>query len=117
MNSAERAARLSLVHVDDIRPPPGVGGWGWRVLGREVQLRNKRLPHLRLDLTVTEAHDLIDTLILAVDEHAARPVVRASLWGRFVDWLARNSWRRKHAFEQAEAMRLLAEEFAEKGGW
>lgn len=117
MDSAERVARLELVQVDDIRPPPGVGGWGWRVIGNELQFRNKKLPHLRLDLTTSEALWLQQTLSIALGEWAARPVVRVSWLRRFGDWLARRTWRRKHAFEQAEAMKALSEEFQTRGGW
>lgn len=114
--SAERAARLMLVNTE---PPPvsGVGGWRFRVVGPEVQLRNARLPHLRMDLLLTEACDLTDTLCLAVSELKSHPVVRVSWLRRGLDWLARRSWRRRHAVEQAAALKALADEFRANGGW
>lgn len=116
MTSAERAARLVLVNTE---PPPvmGAGGWRFRIAGRELQLRNARLPHLRMDLLLTEACDLADAIHMAVSEFKSYPAVRVSWWSRFVDWLARRTWNRKHAIERAAALKALADEFKTTGGW
>lgn len=119
IDSATRAARLSLVSKEVVAPE-GVGGWRFRIVGhgREIQLRNKRLPHLRLDMTTTEAHDLASSIGMALDEASLMPVVRVSPWARFVDWFARWTWRRAHRVEQEHALAELAKEFREsKGGW
>jgi hypothetical protein len=118
MTPAERVERLLFVVPADAEVPTGVGGWRLRIVGSEIQLRNKRLPHLRLDLLPSEAADLRETLSDALLEVSLRPSVKVSWWQRVSDWLARRTWKRKHAFEQTEAMRLLVEEFKEsKGGW
>lgn len=115
MNSAERADALRFVAtpVD----PNRRGEWRWRVIGREVQFRNRRLPHLRLDLTISEAAELRDSLCDAIFEQKSQPIIQIGWWYRAVDWLSRRTWRRKHAIEQAAALKALAEEFAKGGGW
>lgn len=119
MTPTERAERLALVPG----PPPapeGLGGWRFRIAGhgRELQLRNRRLPHLRLDLTTTEAHDLAKSIGLALEDVSLMPVVTVSWWIRLADWFARQTWKRRHFEEQRLAMAELAKEFREsKGGW
>lgn len=119
--SARRAEALARVVFTEgetsLGPPPGHGAWRYRVIGRELQLRNKKLPHLRLDVTATEAVDLLKTLEVALGEQAAMPVVRPSLWWRFRDWLSRRQWNRKHKEERAAALRELASEFERTQGW
>ena len=117
MTPAERADRLIFVSTHDEAPKP-IGGWRWRVVGGEIQLRSKRLPHLRLDLTLTEAVDLAAALSTAAVDKLTRPVVTVSLWRRLTDWLARRTWNRRNEHERALALKQLVEEFAEtKGGW
>ncbi len=118
MSSVERAERLLFVVPHTEVPLTGVGGWRFRVVGQEIQLRNRRLPHLRMDLLLTEAADLESTLQAAIVDLQSRPVVRLSWWRRAADWLARRTWRRQHAEEQAAALEQLAKEFEEsRGGW
>ena len=112
--SAARAARLAA--LEPVAPQQS-GAWRFRVVGGEVQLRNRRLPHLMLDLTTSEAAELHEALGAAVFDALTMPLVRVPLWMRVRDWLARRTWRRRHAYEQAEALKRMAEEFRTGGGW
>ncbi len=116
MTPAERAERLTLVVPFDEAPKP-IGGWRWRVVGGEIQLRSKRLPHLRMDLTLTEAVDLHEALTVAATDLQLRPVVTVSLWRRFTDWLARRTWNKAHDEERRLALAELVKDFNQSGGW
>lgn len=127
MTSDERAARLRLVQQDAeddatyreelaIAAARKHGDWRWRPVGPELQIRTRANPTLQLDLTRTEAHSLMLALSMALSEkppNAARP----SPWWRFMDWLARSTWRRSHAAEAKLAMIERAKEFRDGGGW
>lgn len=116
--SAARAARLASLTFQELPTnPQQAGPWRWRVVGGEVQLRSKRLPHLFLDLTTTEAAQLHEALGAAVFDSVTLPVVRVPLWMRLRDWLARRTWNRRHEYERAQALKRQAEEFAQWGGW
>lgn len=115
--SAARAARLASMPALINANPQQSGAWRWRVVGGEVQLRNRRLPHLPLDLTTSEAAELHEALGAAVFDSLTMPVVRVPLWRQFRDWLARRTWNRRHEFERAEALKTMAEEFRTGGGW
>lgn len=118
MTPARRAAIVSALPPmpETVKPP---GGWRFRLAGHgaELQIRNTKTPTLRLDLLRTEARDLMLTLAMALDEPTGG-IVRATLWERFRDWLARRTWRKAHEAELRFALRKLAEEFQEsEGGW
>lgn len=126
MNSAERAARLAMTvdeEADRIRREEHAiaakrrrGNWRWRMLGAELQLRNKALPTLQLDILRTEARDLMLALGTALDEKppAAR---RMSKTEKARDARARRAWDKAHGSERAMALRAMAKEFATGGGW
>jgi len=124
--SADRAARLQLVKDDEIErivreeralaEKRRFGSWHWTPIGDELQFRSKTLPTMPLDLTRTEADDLMRAIGLALHE---RPPLtpRRSLWARFADWLVRRTWNRKHEIERSYALKQMADEFKERGGW
>lgn len=126
MNSAERAARLAVVHDDEaervwreekaMAESRKLGSWRWTPIGDELQLRSRALPTLPLDLTRSEAADLMRALAAALNEPAP-PVVRRSWFGRLHDWLARRTWNRRHTIERRYAMKQMADEFGQSGGW
>jgi hypothetical protein len=69
-----------------------------------------------LDLTRSEAKDLLCALALALNE--TMPLSpRVPLWHRVRDWLARRTWNRRHEVERSYALKQLADEFRERGGW
>lgn len=128
MTSAERAARLRLVQQDDedelvrreeyaAAAARRVGDWRWRPLGEsELQFRCRAIPPLQLDLTRSEARELLLALAKALGEKPP-PVVKATPWMRLIDWLARRTWRKAHETEVRMALYEQAKEFREGGGW
>lgn len=127
MNSAERAQILRLATVEDeadrirreeheAQAKRKHGNWQWRFIGEEIHLRNKTLPTLRLDMLRPEASDLIAAVAKALNEkRPSQP--RISKREREAAKKHRGAWNRANAAERANAMKLLAEEFAERGGW
>jgi hypothetical protein len=126
MTPAERASRLALVRDDEadrvraeehmIAAARRVGAWRYQFIGDEIQLRSRALPTMPLDLTRSEAKDLLCALALALNETPPLSP-RVPLWRRMTDWLARRTWNRRHTVERAYAMKRLADEFREGGGW
>lgn len=92
------------------------GNWRWRQLGQELQLRNRALPTLQLDLLGTEARDLMLALGAALNEKppTARRMTKAE---KARDAKARRAWDKAHGGERALALREMAKEFAQGGGW
>src|SRR5688572_23616218 len=82
------------------------GEWKWRELGREVQLRNKRLPHLTIDLFRSEAEVLFQALGLVLSKPAPLPY-RAPWRERLRMWWMRRIWNRKHADELDEHRKAM----------
>lgn len=126
MTPTERAARLSLV-VDDeaerirkeehaIAASRRCGAWRWRPIGGEIQFRNKTLPTLRLDITHTEAADLLRALSRALDEKPPKQP-RITKTQRLADQRARRKWNKTNEIERRYALQQLVKEFAESGGW
>lgn len=126
-DSADRAARLALV-VDDeadrvrreehaIAAARRHGTWRWRPVGAdELQLRSASLPTLPLDLLRSEALDLMNALAKALNEKPpATP--RMSKREREAQKKRRGVWNKAHAVERAHALKAMAEEFRETGGW
>lgn len=118
MTPGERAERLRLLPPrveEDLPKPPG--GWRYRWLaGVELQVRNKSTCTLRIDVTRSEANDLLTALAMALNE-TPPPVVRVGFFRRFWDAMARRTWRRKNEVELANARREMIKEFSEGGGW
>lgn len=109
------------VQVADVAPVrcgpwQKAGEWKWREFGREVQLRNTRLPHLTLDLFRAEAEQLLVALAVVVGEPMKLPY-RVPWHERARQWWLRAVWRRKHHVEQAEARQALIKEFTERSPW
>jgi len=126
VNSAERAAKLAVVRDDEaervwreeraLAQSRKVGSWRWTPIGDELHLRSKALPTIRIDVTRSEARDLMAALAAALNE--VLPVTpQRAVWLRLTDWLARRTWNRKHEVERAWVLKEMADEFRERGGW
>ena len=121
-----RAARLASVADDEaerIRQEEHAaaaarqhGSWRWRFVGDEVHLRSKALPTIRIDLLRPEAVDLLRALSKALDEKLPKQP-RVSKADRKAATGARRKWNKEHEAERRYAIRELAKEFAERGGW
>lgn len=85
------------------------GDWKHRQFGREVQLRNARLPHVPLDLFRSEAEQLYEVLADVLSKPAPLPY-RTPWHERLRMWLARKTWNRRHAAELDAARTALLEE-------
>lgn len=126
MTSDERAQRLAVVRDAEVealyRAERALadarrhGSWRWTPIGDELQFRSKALPTMPLDLTRTEAGDLLLALAKALDEQPP-PMVRRSWLLRLRDWLARHTWNRSHEVERRYALQQMADEMRERGGW
>lgn len=84
------------------------GAWKWREFGREVQLRNFRLPHLALDLFRVEAEQLAFALGSVLSKPMPLPY-RVPWWERARQWWQRAVWNRKHARELDEHRAAIIE--------
>lgn len=108
----DAAFAVSPEDVKPVRSGPWLkaGDWKWREFGREVQLRNARLPHLTLDLFRAEAEALV--LALAIICAKPMPLPYRTPWHeRLRQWWMRRVWARAHYEEQAAARReLIAEQ-------
>lgn len=124
--STARAARLALVaddEADRIRREEHAaaakrrfGTWRWRFVGDEVHLRSSATPTLRIDVLRSEANDLMNALARALNE--PRPATpRMTKAERARDRKARRGWNKQNAFERAQALKQLAKDFSEGGGW
>ena len=87
------------------------GAWKWRELGREIQLRNKRLPHITIDLFRAEAEVLFQALGLILSKPTPLPY-RSPWHERLRMWWMRAVWNRKNARELDEHRAALLKEFA-----
>lgn len=123
--SADRAARLKLVddEADEVRREEHeaaskrrYGNWRWRIFGDEIQFRNVTLPTLRIDLLRSEARDFGMAIGTALYEKPL-PMVRITKAERARQKKARGAWNKAHAIERAAALKALADEFRENGGW
>lgn len=80
--------------------------WRLAVLPAEVHIRLPRLPHTRLDVTRSEAVDLLNELAEALAD--PRNIVFKIPWHmRLRDRWALWRWRKKTKFTPDEAQRLL----------
>jgi hypothetical protein len=107
LSEADKAA----IVVTRAGPWLTAGDWKWRELGREVQLRNKRMPHLPIDLFRTEAEVLFQALGLILSKPTPLPY-RAPWRERLRMWWMRAVWNRKNARELDEHRAALLKEFA-----
>jgi hypothetical protein len=94
------------------------GAWKWRELGRELQLRNKRLPHITVDLFRSEAEVLFQALELILSKPTPLPY-RSPWHERLRMWWSRAVWNRKNARELDEHRAALLKEFSnpERSPW
>lgn len=97
VTDADRAALV----VSKAGPWLKAGAWKWREFGRELQLRNLRLPHLQLDLFRGEAEALAFALALVLSRPMPLPY-RIPWWERARQWWLRRVWNRKHVRELDE---------------
>lgn len=107
LSDADKAA----IVVTRAGPWQTAGDWKWRELGREVQLRNKRLPHLTIDLFRSEAEVLFQALGLILSKPTPLPY-RAPWRERLRMWWVRAVWNRRNARELDEHRAALLKEFA-----
>ena len=80
--------------------------WRLAVLPAEVHIRLPRLPHVRLDVTRTEAVDLLNELAVALSQPTATPF-RVPWHMRLRDKWALWRWRKKPVFTPEQAQRML----------
>jgi hypothetical protein len=117
--SPEFAVKPEDVQPQRVGPWQRVGDWKWREFGREVQLRNARLPHLTLDVLRGE----LEALAFAVGFILSKPMplpYRIPWHERVRQWWMRVVWKRKHHEEMRAAREALIEETVgrlQKGSW
>lgn len=91
--------------------------WRLVVLPTEVHIRLPRRPGLRLDVTRSEAADLLEELSKALNAPLSKPY-RVPWWMRLRDWWALTLWRwsPQHKLEK-ERMAEEAKRLLNGGGW